>query len=163
MVSIEQKYPKLIESIVSTLSGYENNFRNDEEYAMVIVDNFMTRREQVIQHANWLIKKENSDGDVELRDVNQYRTFTLIPTEEPEDTSVTVGNNNNASIVVDEEPEIIELPRPPIISITPPTPPTIINFGNGGGSYRGGDLRVFDYEFRNPSFVNEEVFNTRLL
>ena len=78
---IESKYPGLIESIFSQLNLHGESFKEEENYAEVVVTNTINTRDEILNHIRWLITKPNSTLDVELRNAEDMGSWVLQTTE----------------------------------------------------------------------------------
>lgn len=103
---IESKYPGLIDSIFSEVASYGNEFRDDEEYAQVVVTDTINNKEEILNHVRWLISKPGSPLDVELRNVEEMGSWVLQTTS---DVGMGVGTNSKTDLSV----KPTEQPRPP--------------------------------------------------
>jgi hypothetical protein len=103
-----EKYPGLIQAVSNAIAGYGNTFKNDEDYARVSVSH--TMEQSVRSHIEWMLTREGTSGDVNLRDVNEFSSYVLFPPIEEPPTQV-IDN--------------FELTVPDRFQITPVTPVSV--------------------------------------
>lgn len=101
--SIEKKYPGLVDSIFENVQSYGNEFRDEEQYAQVIVTNTINNKSEILSHINWMVTPPTSTTDVEIRDANTLGSWVLQTTE---DVGMGIGSdesNGNLGVKSTEE------------------------------------------------------------
>ena len=88
--SIEKKYPGLVDSIFENVQSYGNEFRDEEEYAQVIVTDTINNKSEILSHINWMITPPTSTTDVEIRDASQLGSWVIQTTE---DVGMGIGSD----------------------------------------------------------------------
>lgn len=111
---IESKYPGLIESIFTQTASHGNSFKEEEDYAEVVVTNTINTREEILNHIRWMIAKPNSTLDVELRNVEDMGSWVLQTTE---NVGLSVSSDGGSILGVKniEKPKAI----PPKVPLEP--------------------------------------------
>jgi hypothetical protein len=90
--SIEKKYPGLVDSIFSNVQSYGNEFRDEEEYAQVVVTNTINNKSEILSHINWMVTPPTSTTDVDIRDANSLGSWVLQTTE---DVGMGIGSDES--------------------------------------------------------------------
>ena len=101
--SIEKKYPGLVDSIFENVQSYGNEFRDEEQYAQVIVTNTINNKSEILSHINWMVTPPTSTTDVEIRDANTLGSWVIQTTE---DVGMGIGSdesNGNLGVKSTEE------------------------------------------------------------
>lgn len=178
MTNFEEKYPDLFNNVVSAIGGYEQSFISDTVYAGVKVDYLITQGGQIKKHIDWLLKKEGTGDDVNLRNVNEFYSYFLVP--QPEEDFKTELDDK---IVISEplprtEPTIS---KPPVFEENDFLPPISLsdrlpisspriggegemgNISIGSSTSRGGVLGGRNYSNPQDAIDNEFRFRTRVL
>lgn len=192
MANIDEKYPNLINSILSAVSGYEKNFASDEKYANVNVTyRINTSEGSVRKHIEWLLLKEGSRNpeDINLRDVEEYASVKVLPIPDIIRTEINTAGTTEPILISEPRPRtIIERPTPipireidivkpptndfiiPIFDLNTPviTSPGISGEGSrsnpqlGSSTSRGGVLGGRNFSNPQDAIDNEFTFRTRI-
>lgn len=90
--SIEKKYPGLVDSIFENVQSYGNNFRDEEQYAQVVVTNTINNKSEILSHIEWMVTPPTSTTDVDIRDANSLGSWVLQTTE---DVGMGIGSDES--------------------------------------------------------------------
>ena len=94
------RYPSLVDSVTQRTLGYESSFKEDEDYAMVEVNYALGAF--IPSFIEWMLRKEASEGDINLIDVNQFSSYQLIPPPPEEEDPINLKDESNISEVKDK-------------------------------------------------------------
>lgn len=119
MATIEEKYPGLIDSVLSAAVSHTTTFVDDETYAAVSTESLLATNSGVENYINWILQPISSENDVELISPTNFIRFTIIKSveEEPKDSASITSDDLTSIKVVDELKPIEPLVYPPLISI----------------------------------------------
>jgi hypothetical protein len=174
MINVDEIYGKVLQSVVSSIRGYEQNFTEEEENAYVRVNYNITSEGGVQQQFNWLLTK----GQTSVRPPEEFASWVILNPSLEELTGITEDSFEVPNFEVPTLPTSItpqpEVPKPSIISIdfdqlNPLTIPTF--FGGEGGrenpqlgssTSRGGVLGGRNFSNPQDAIENEFRFRTRI-
>lgn len=152
---IEEKYPGLVESVTDSISEYANSFRDEEEYAQVIVTNNINNSKEVLEQLNWLTLQPDSPTDVPLREVSTFGRWVLQTTG---DVGLFDENTEFKTSTFKPTEDIKEKPESkPLTELTNPKPGSLFkkqNSGSGLSKIKDKDISRLDNEdiIRNIKF-----------
>lgn len=152
---IEEKYPGLVKSITDSISEYANSFRDEEEYAQVIVTNNINNSKEVLEQLNWLTLQPDSPTDVPLREVSTFGRWVLQTTG---DVGLFDENTEFKTSTFKPTEDIKEKPESkPLTELTNPKPGSLFkkqNSGSGLSKIKDKDISRLDNEdiIRNIKF-----------
>lgn len=186
MVNVGEIYEKVLQSVVSSIGGYEQSFFAEEKNAYVEVNYNITSAGGVQQQFNWLLTK----GQTTVRPPEELASWTVLNPSLEEMTGITDDSFEIPEFQVPQIPILTspqpEVPKPSIISIdfnqlnpfTTPIiqlPPELVGgspvSGEGGrenpqlgsSTSRGGVLGGSNYSNPQDAIDNEFRFRTRVL
>lgn len=168
MVNVDEIYGQVLQSVVSSINGFEKNFEVEEENAYVDVTYQITTPSGIEQQFNWLLTK----GQTTVRDPKDLATGEVLNQSLEDLTGVS-----EESFVVSINPQP-EVPKPSIISIdfdqlNPLTIPIYFDNSIGGEGSRGnlqlgssnssgGVLGGRNFSNPEDAIENEFRFRTRI-